>query len=179
VSWRLLHGFLLPYLGVYGPLGRVGPKYLPGRARLAAPVLAVRPPGGTTQRPSGTTAADAQAAINSLPRIKNAGNNGPVSTARASSFLNAAGTMGGVTISERIEAGRRERRVLVRVSRAAWRLEQARSILICRAGRGCGSNEIDPTGPASGDCGRRVVQPHPDAAERSGRGECHGTDGDR
>jgi hypothetical protein len=53
--------------GVYGPLGRVGPKYLPGRARLAAPVLAVRPPGGTTQGPSGTAAADAQAAINSLP----------------------------------------------------------------------------------------------------------------
>jgi hypothetical protein len=31
--------------------------------------------------------------------------------------------MGGM-ISERIEAGRRERRVLARVSRAAWRLEQ-------------------------------------------------------
>ncbi len=30
-----------------------------------------------------------------------------------------------MTISERIEAGRRERRVLQRVSRAAWRLEQA------------------------------------------------------
>jgi hypothetical protein len=30
-----------------------------------------------------------------------------------------------VTISERIEAGRRERRVLTRVSLAAWRLEQA------------------------------------------------------
>ena len=30
-----------------------------------------------------------------------------------------------MTISERIEAGRRERRVLTRVSRAAWRLEQA------------------------------------------------------
>ena len=29
------------------------------------------------------------------------------------------------TISERIDAGRRERRVLTRVSRAAWRLEQA------------------------------------------------------
>ena len=43
----------------------------------------------------------------------------------ASSFLNAAGTIGRVTISERIEAGRRERRVLARVSRAAWRLEQA------------------------------------------------------
>ena len=36
----------------------------------------------------------------------------------ASSFLNA-------TLSERIEAARRERRVLTRVSRAAWRLEQA------------------------------------------------------
>jgi len=30
-----------------------------------------------------------------------------------------------VTISERIEVGRRERRVLQRVSRAAWRLGQA------------------------------------------------------
>jgi hypothetical protein len=30
-----------------------------------------------------------------------------------------------VTISERIEAGWRERRVLARVCRAAWRLEQA------------------------------------------------------
>ena len=30
-----------------------------------------------------------------------------------------------MTISERIEAGRRERRVLTRVRRAAWRLEQA------------------------------------------------------
>ncbi len=30
-----------------------------------------------------------------------------------------------MTISERIEAGRRERRVLARVCRAAWRLEQA------------------------------------------------------
>src|ERR1019366_4049059 len=32
---------------------------------------------------------------------------------------------GQVTISERIEAARRERRILTRVSRAAWRLEQA------------------------------------------------------
>ncbi len=30
-----------------------------------------------------------------------------------------------MTISERLEAGRRDRRVLTRVSRAAWRLEQA------------------------------------------------------
>jgi hypothetical protein len=30
-----------------------------------------------------------------------------------------------VTIGERIEAARRERRILARVSRAAWRLEQA------------------------------------------------------
>jgi hypothetical protein len=48
-----------------------------------------------------------------------------MSTATASSFLNTAGTMGRVTISERVEAGRRGRRVLARVSRAAWRLEQA------------------------------------------------------
>ena len=56
--------------------------------------------------------------------IRGAGNNRAVSTATASSFLNTAGS-GRVTISERIEAGRRERRVLTRVSRAAWRLEQA------------------------------------------------------
>ena len=43
----------------------------------------------------------------------------------ASSFLNAAGTIERVTINERIETGRRERRVLARVSRAAWRLRQA------------------------------------------------------
>ena len=35
--------------GVYGPPGWVGPEYLPGRARLAAPVPAVRPPGGPAQ----------------------------------------------------------------------------------------------------------------------------------
>ena len=57
--------------------------------------------------------------------MRGTGNNGPVSTAKASSFLNTAGKVGRVTISERIEAGRRERRVLTRVSRAAWRLEQA------------------------------------------------------
>ena len=56
---------------------------------------------------------------------RGAGNNRPMSTATASSFLNAAGKVGRVTISERIEAARRERRVLVRVSRAGWRLEQA------------------------------------------------------
>ena len=54
-----------------------------------------------------------------------AGNNQAVSTATASSFLNTAGTMGGATIGGRLEAGQRERRVLARVSRAAWRLEQA------------------------------------------------------
>jgi hypothetical protein len=43
----------------------------------------------------------------------------------ASSFLNATGTIERVTISEQIEAARRERRVLARASRAAWRLEQA------------------------------------------------------
>ncbi len=56
---------------------------------------------------------------------RGAGNNRPASTAKASSFLNTAGKVGRVTISERIEAGRRERRVLARVCRAAWRLEQA------------------------------------------------------
>jgi hypothetical protein len=58
-------------------------------------------------------------------RTSGAGNNGPVSTATASSFLNAAGTIGRVTISGRIEAARWERRVLTRVFRAGWRLDQA------------------------------------------------------
>src|ERR1039458_4094002 len=38
---------------------------------------------------------------------RGAGNNRAVSTATASSFLNTAGKVGRVTISERIEAGRR------------------------------------------------------------------------
>ena len=42
-----------------------------------------------------------------------------------SSFLKHGWQAGRVTIRERIEAARRERRVLARVSRAAWRLEQA------------------------------------------------------
>ena len=63
--------------------------------------------------------------MRSLPSLHGgAGNNGPVRTALASSFLNAAGTIGGA-ISERVEAGRPERRVLARVSRVGWRLEQA------------------------------------------------------
>jgi hypothetical protein len=33
--------------------------------------------------------------------------------------------MSWVAINDRIEAGRRERQILTRVSRAAWRLEQA------------------------------------------------------
>jgi hypothetical protein len=49
-----------------------------------------------------------------------------MSTATASSFLNERGWQAGrVTISERIEAARRERRVLARVTCAAWRLDQA------------------------------------------------------
>ena len=45
------------------------------------------------------------------------GNNRAVSTAMASSFLNTAGKVGRMAISERIEAGQRERRVLARVCR--------------------------------------------------------------
>jgi hypothetical protein len=56
---------------------------------------------------------------------RDAGTNGPVSTARASSFPERCWHDRRVTISERIEAGRREQRVLTRVSLAAWRLEQA------------------------------------------------------
>jgi len=51
--------------------------------------------------------------------------------------------MGGATINERIEAGRRERRVLTRVSRAAWRLEQAERERMC-AGPGPRRGDLDP-----------------------------------
>jgi hypothetical protein len=64
-----------------------------------------------------------------------------------------------VTISERIEAGRRERRVLTRVSRAAWRLEQAErertwALVAARA-----EGDLDPH-PGHGDRAvtRRVHQ---------------------
>ena len=57
--------------------------------------------------------------------FRGAGNNRAVSTATVSSFLKHGWQAGRVTIRERIEAARRERRVLARVSRAAWRLEQA------------------------------------------------------
>ena len=46
---RRVTGFKPSEDGVYVPQGRVGPEYLPGRARLVAPVLAVRPPGGATE----------------------------------------------------------------------------------------------------------------------------------
>ena len=55
------------------------------------------------------------------------GNNGARNGVRPSSLLNIAGRGKGVgvTITDRMAAWRRERRVLLRVSRAAWRLEQA------------------------------------------------------
>ena len=84
--------------------------------------LPVPCPGMTGGQVRGPRTADE---ISHREAPRRAGDNGPVSTAMASSFLNAAGTMGRVTISERIEAARRERRVLTRVCRAAWRLEQA------------------------------------------------------
>ena len=58
-------------------------------------------------------------------QVPGAGNNGPVSTATASSFLNAAGAMGGCRSASGSRRPGRERRVLTRVSRAGWRLEQA------------------------------------------------------
>jgi hypothetical protein len=64
-SGTLLHG--MRQMGLDDVFDALGYLTHDSRARLAAPVLAVRPPGGTTQGPSGTTAADAQAAINSLP----------------------------------------------------------------------------------------------------------------
>ena len=54
--------------GVYGPPGRVGPKYLPGRAPAGCPRAGRAAPGRDRSGPSGTTAANAQAAINRLPR---------------------------------------------------------------------------------------------------------------
>jgi hypothetical protein len=64
-----------------------------------------------------------------------------------------------VTISGRIEAGRRERRVLARVSRAAWRLEQAgreraRALAWARAG----GISIRTLAAAAGLCPARVHQ---------------------
>ncbi len=55
------------------------------------------------------------------------GNNGARNGVRPSSLLNIAGRGKGVgvTITDRMAAWRRDRRVLLRVSRAAWRLEQA------------------------------------------------------
>lgn len=53
-----------------------------------------------------------------------AGNNRAGSTRYGVQFPERAWQDGQVTISERIGAGRRERRVPARVSRAGWRLEQ-------------------------------------------------------
>ena len=92
---------------------------------------------------------------------RGAGNNGPVSTAKASSFLNTAGKVGRVTISERIEAGRRERRVLTRVSRAAWRLEQAERertwALVSARAEGIWGGQVSPKG-AIWHLGARFLQ---------------------
>src|SRR5215469_6047594 len=60
-----------------------------------------------------------------------------------SSCLNAAGTIGRMMVNERIEAGRRERRVLARVSRAAWRLE-GRTGTDAGAGLGSRGGDLDP-----------------------------------
>jgi hypothetical protein len=75
-----------------------------------------------------------------------------------------------VTISERIEAARRERRVLTRVSRAAWRLDQAErertwALVSARAegisirtlaGTGVGTGLSPRRGSADPYSGRRV-----------------------
>src|SRR5215471_10785878 len=60
-----------------------------------------------------------------------------------SSCLNAAGTIGRMMVNERIEAGRRERRVLARVSRAAWRLEGPTGTDV-GAGLGSRGGDLDP-----------------------------------
>ena len=75
------------------------------------------------QRPKWSARSSLSARVRTWSR--GAGNNGPVSTVAASSFLNTAGKVGRVTVSERLAAGRRERRVLARVCRGPWRLEQA------------------------------------------------------
>ena len=60
-------------------------------------------------------------------RIRGAGNNGARKHVRPFSLLNIARREQGVSVAvpDRMAAWRRERRVLRRVSRAAWRLEQA------------------------------------------------------
>ena len=60
-----------------------------------------------------------------------------------SSCLNAAGTIGRMMVNERIEAGRRERRVLARVSRAARRLE-GRTGTDAGAGLSSRGGDLDP-----------------------------------
>ena len=62
----------------------------------------------------------------------------------ASSFLNAAGTAGRVTINERLEAAAARRRILARVSRAVQRLEQ-------------GAQDIRTAVGVSDDLGRDAV----------------------
>ena len=80
-----------------------------------------------------------------------------------SSFLNAAGTIGRVTINERIEVGRRERRVLARVARTAWRRE-GRTGTDVGAGLGSRGGDLDPH---AGRGGRAVT-----LAGAPARGRC-------
>ncbi len=75
-----------------------------------------------------TPLADAQVhATLALAAARGAGDNGARNSVRPSSLLNITGRGQGVSvaITDRMAAWRRERRVLRRVSRAAWRLEQA------------------------------------------------------
>jgi hypothetical protein len=118
-------GILLVSMAAAIALGATSMSDIAVLAHLA-PVLGAAPSGPTVRR--ALDLAGTPAMLDRIARARakgGAGNNRAVSTATASSFLNTAGKVGRVTISERIEAGRRERRVLTRVSRAAWRLEQA------------------------------------------------------
>ncbi|HWM98036.1 MAG TPA: hypothetical protein VNO54_13370 [Streptosporangiaceae bacterium] len=48
-----------------------------------------------------------------------------------------------MTISERVEADRRQWRILTRVSRAAWRLEPAERERVWALGLGAGRGDLD------------------------------------
>src|SRR5215467_1903603 len=99
-----------------------------------------------------------------------------------SSFLNAAGTIGRVTINERIEAAKRERRVLARSPgpRGGWRAVRERtralvsaraegiSIRILAAAAGVSPSrvhqlvagaDLDAPGAVLASCGQRAGQP--------------------
>ena len=113
------------------PVGRTVRPFGPGRGRrqgqrvAAFRWLACRLASRCRPAPAAAPCRRPRWLLSRRPR-RGAGNNGAMSTGRAFSLLNGRGHADPVVaISERIKAFRRQRRVLERVTRAAWRLEQA------------------------------------------------------